>query len=518
VQTPLLPTGTPWLRRALVVSVAVHAITGLIGRWALAPADSHETTVVDIEVAPEAPKAEALPLEIDKPREVVAAAQETDEPKPPPEPVGEIPIDAGVDAPPDAPIDARRRPDAAVDAEPDATAAPMVAEADAGVADDAAEADAAAQVAMAGSGDGSAASETGSGSDSRAGGGSGSGDGSAAIAGDGVTPGGIVQPPVDGAPTTAGTAANLLAYFPAGHTVTVLVRFDRLRGSEWALLAERLFKPMPDYHVLFGERDAKIADHFETLVVSTPRPRDATATTLVVRTNMTRPVLRAFLDQPTTPIAWAPARGGLIGRRGGKLMFPGDRRVFLSPYKGWFLLVQPTDIGTLSATAAGELDKVEATDKLPGWLSAIRTIETESGDARGPALVVTLGFKGKPFKLPDGMDIALGVKQVPMPERVSLAMELVKQGWLVRGNLRFASEQEATEFCTSLESVKQRVIDTKVLSEPLRRQHLLNALTGLSVQRAGVRVSYATSISIADARALMAAAAATLDQYYRHTP
>jgi hypothetical protein len=105
-----------------------------------------------------------------------------------------------------------------------------------------------------------------------------------------------------------------------------------------------------------------------------------------------------------------------------------------------------------------------------------------------------------------------------MPDRVSLAMELVKQGWLVRGNLRFATEQQATEFCQSLESVRQRVIDTKVLSEPLRRQHLLNALTGLSVQRAGVRVSYATSISIADARALLAAAATTLDQYYRHTP
>jgi len=505
VQTQLFSTGTPWLRRALVVSVIVHAVGIAVGRWALTPTETHEVSLVDIEVAPEAPKAEALPAEIEKKPEVVAAATEQKQEEPPPEPVGEA-VDAGVDAAPDA----RRKPDAAVDAaqpmiaEIDAAGedAAAVAEVDAGVADDAA-----AQVAMAGSGSGSAEGT-----------GSGSGEGSATIAGSGIAPGGIAAPPVDGAPTTAGTAANLLAYFPAGHTVTALVRFDRLRGTEWAGLTERLFKPMPDYHVLFGDRDAKIADRFETLVISTPRPRDATATTLVVRTNMARPTLRTFLDQPATPVAWTAARGGLLGRRSGKYMFPGDKRVFLSPYRGWFLLAQPTDLGALTAGAGGDLDKIEALDKLPTWLASMKSIETESGDPRGPALVVTLGFKGKPFKLPDGMDIALGVTSIPMPDRVSLAMELVKQGWLVRGNLRFADEKAAAEFCTTVEGVRQRVVETAVLAEPLRRQHMLNAIQGLSLQRAGVRVSYATSISIADARALLAAAAATLDQYYRHTP
>ena len=46
----------------------------------------------------------------------------------------------------------------------------------------------------------------------------------------------------------------------------------------------------------------------------------------------------------------------------------------------------------------------------------------------------------------------------------------------------------------------------------------LNLVTGLSIERTGARVSYATSMSIADARALMAAAAATLETYFNGQP
>jgi hypothetical protein len=52
----------------------------------------------------------------------------------------------------------------------------------------------------------------------------------------------------------------------------------------------------------------------------------------------------------------------------------------------------------------------------------------------------------------------------------------------------------------------------------LRRQHALNVITGLSMQRTGARVSYATSISIADARAILSAAAQTLGGYFGQIP
>jgi len=355
----------------------------------------------------------------------------------------------------------------------------------------------------AGSGAGSAAAGPGSGVAAATEVGSGSG-----------VPGMDNLPALDGPPTTAGTAANLLAYFPAGHQVTALIRFDRLRGTEWAEPAEKLFKPMPDYRALFGPREAAIGDKIDTLVISTPRPRDAAATTLVVHSGLARRELRDFLTNTDTPITWSSTKGGMFGRRSGKL-FPGDRRVLLSPWRNWIILAPPEDFTGITSPARGSLDAVEVSPKvpLPPWLAGLRSIETESGEEkRGPALVLTLTGPGKRYKIPD---VGLGITSAPSPVRVSLAMELVKQGWLVRGNIVFANEADATEFESTAKAVQERITDSRVLSGLLKRQHALNLVTGLSVLRSGVRVSYATSLSIADARALLAAAAATLDEYFQ---
>ncbi|HEU4731037.1 MAG TPA: hypothetical protein VFT22_24250 [Kofleriaceae bacterium] len=327
-------------------------------------------------------------------------------------------------------------------------------------------------------------------------------------------PGQTTEPAVEGAPTTAGTAANLLSYFPDGHIVTALVRFDRLRGTEWAAQAERLLRPMPDYQLLFGRRDAAITDKLETLVISTPRPRDAAATTLVARTSLGRGALRSFLGA-AAPVTWSASRGGLLGKRTAT-RFPDDHRVFLSPFQGWFLLAQPDDLAGLTAPTRGALDAAVATGKLPPWLAGIRKIESETGDPRGPALVVTLGLRGKRLKL-GGNDFGLGIPSVPTPERVSLAMELVKQGWLVRGNMRFASEADAAELVASVQRFQQRVADSHAIQLVIGKP-IVHVIANLAFARAGPRVSYATSISIADARAILAAAALQLDQYFGRAP
>ncbi|HEU0035495.1 MAG TPA: hypothetical protein VFQ53_33020 [Kofleriaceae bacterium] len=519
---------SPPTRVALAISLALHVALAVVVYLVFDPREHRNPELVDIEIAPPPPPVEALPAEVAKPPEQDLAGK-TEDPSAAstptsPEP-GDVIADAGVDAPidaaPDAPADARpRRPDAAPDA-----SEPLVAEADAGadggaiaqLADAAAPDDAgigdATQVA---SNEGSAAG-SGDGSGSAAGPG-GTSVGSGALAteagsGSGV-PGMTNEPAVEGAPTTAGTAANLLAYFPAGHQVTALIRFDRLRGTEWAAQTERLLRPMPDYRVLFGPREAKIYDKLEMLVISTPRPRDATATTLVARSRLSRSALRDFLGA-TTQVAWSTAKGGMLGTRTGKV-FPGDKRVFLSPFKGWFLLAQPGDLGGLVAAAPGSVDAIEATGKLPAWLAGIRKIESETGDPRGPALVVTIGLGGQRIELGDN-DFGLGVKAVQTPDRISLAMELVKQGWLVRGNMRFPSEAAATEFITAAETAKQRVADSRVLQAAIGKP-VARVIANLSFARTGARVSYSTSISIADTRAILAVAAQTLDSYYGAPP
>jgi len=560
---PLVIQRSP-LRRAMVVSVALHAAAAALASWLVVPTRAADTELVDIEIAPPPPLPEALPPEVAKPPERDLAQPGEPAPEPestaPSEP-GEGALDAGVDAvvdaKPDAAIDARPDAaiDAAIDAAPDAMAVagndldadrgdagPGIAAADAGgdalqVA--AAEAGDASQLALGDAG-GSGAIALGSGAGSASGSGAGPGA-SAAPAATGsasgpaagsalddtgldtaalaaaladATPGTSDAPAVDGAPTTAGTAANLLSYFPDGHVLTALIRFDRLRGTEWAAPTERLLRPMPDYQLLFGLRDAGVADKLETLVISTPRPRDAAATTLVARTQLSRAALRDLLGQ-ASPVTWSVTRGGLLGRRTGR-HFQGDERVFLSPFQGWFVLAQPGDLAGLTAAAKGKPDTIEATAKLPPWLAGIRKIESETGEPRGPALVITVALGGKRLDLA-GNDFGLGIRSLPLPDRVSLAMELVKQGWLLRGNLRLPSDADAAELVASLQRLQQRVADSRAIQLVIGKP-IAHVVANLAFARAGPRVSYATSISIADARAVLAAAAQQIDRYFGRMP
>jgi len=544
-----------------MISVLLHAVALGIGAVVFDPTDKARTELVDIEVAPPPPEVEALPPEVArKLDEALAATQDLLDKAAAPEadePVGEaFAIDAGVDAPPDAAPDAppdaaidAAKPDAPPDAAPDAPdpmvagldagsdAEPIAQAIDAGPGDaegfaalgDAGADDATAIVALGDAGgDATEISMTGSAGSGAEAAGSGAGTGSdapsplpgpAIAAGSGVGSAATTdQPAVEGAPTTAGTAANLLNYFPPGHVVTAMIRFDRLRDTEWASQTERLLRPMPDYRVLFGPTDAKIADRLDTLVISTPSPRDPRETTLVAHTRLGRAALRDFLGA-TTPVTWTAAKGGLLGKRTGKT-FPGDKRVFLSPFRGWFMLAKPVDLGTLTTPATGELDAIEAKGKLPSWIGSIRTIEAESGDPYGPALVVTIALGGERIDL-KGNDFGLGIQTVPTPDRLTLAMELVKQGklggWYVRGNLRFLGAKDAAEFITVAETARQRVEDSRALQMVMGKP-LARVIKNLSFKQTGGAVSYTTSISIADARAILDMTAQQLDSYYGAPP
>ena len=111
----------------------------------------------------------------------------------------------------------------------------------------------------------------------------------------------------------------------------------------------------------------------------------------------------------------------------------------------------------------------------------------------------------------------LGLGSVPTPERISLAGDLVPPGWPVRRHLRFASDAAAAELVTAVQKIQQRVADSYairlVLGKPVAR-----VIANLAFARNGARVSYATSMSIADARALLTFASLQLDQYFGRAP
>jgi hypothetical protein len=506
------------LRRACALAAVAHVVAILVGHWAVGDRfdEDRGEDITDIELAPEAPEAQALPAEQEAaPLPPSVAEPEADEAEAalPPDEAGDVAIDAGL-------------PDAARVARADAgvTDAAAVAASDGGAGDAAAVAasdggagDGGAQVAALGGG---GAPGDGGAQVAIAGDGGAPGDATrvaaaAPIAGDGGAPAGEAHADQAGAGAATvppGTAANLLSYFPSGHVVTLLVRFDRLRGTEWARATEALLAPMPDYQTLIGDRPVHIVDVFDTLVISTPSPKDVAATTLVGRSAMPPPDLRALLDQPGARVAWGAARGGALGRRRpGSRVFPGDHRVFLMPFTGWIVLTQPADLGALTRRGGHGLDHDAADADVPEWLRRVRTIETESGKDAGPALVLTMAALAGRYQLPD---IGVGVTSVPAPERVTLALTIDKHGFVVRGNLRFRSVAAAKELVRSATTIHDRVMDSHVLQLVLRKSRVLNVIKGMSLVRTGRRVAYATSISIADARDLLAVAAQTVGDYY----
>jgi hypothetical protein len=475
----------------VAASVVLHAVVAAVGWITMTPAAPGDgaLSLIDIEIAPAAPKAE--PLVARAPEHVIAddTANELD---PPQDPVQGVDL---YDAEPSPDARRRRSRDAAVDviAEGDVDASTQVA----AVTDE----DAAG--AVSGSGEGS-------------GDGSGSGSGSAASVGLG---GGSAGDPVGdpGTSKATGTQADLIAYFPKGFVVAAMLRFDRIRGTRWQRPTERLFTPMPDHRTIIGDRDLHIGDLFDTFVIASPEPTDATRTTLVARVAITRPKLRDLVDEPETPVAWSIATGGLYGKRGsGARVAKDDPRQYLSPFVGWIVLARPDDLrGLLSpvpaSSAGGDLDSAVARVKLPAWLERMKGIEAESGTPTGPALIVTVGGTAKRYDVPD---VGLGVTSVPAPKRITVALEALDNGFIVRGNLRFATDAEAQEFVDAATSVRQRVLDSTMHRKIAERSKLLNAIDGLSFDRRGSGVSYATSLSVADALGLLEVAGQTLDKYF----
>jgi hypothetical protein len=478
----------------VLASLALHLVIGLVGRCAIEH-DSRgkgSTSLVDIELAPAAPAADRLPEEDE--RVAVQRPVEAQQPEVVPTQQADEQEEEAAGGAPDARVDARpRRP------RPDAEEMLAVGGADAAMFDAAP-----AGFAQAGADGATALALVDPFSGAGAGAGADTGSGSGAVeAGSPGTDDDIA----------AGTNANLLAYMPAGHVLTVLIRFDRLRDTPWQEPAEKLFQPMPDHLTLIGDRDLHLADLFDLLVISSPEPQNPRVTTLVAKSRINRASLRDLLDEPETPVTWRAAKGGMLGARGrGTRVIPGDRRVFLAPDLEWITLAQGADLGGLTAAAAGDLDTVVASVPVPAWLEQVRHIADETGTPTGPALVATLTSTEPRIAMPDfGLDVA----SIPGPQRMTIALEVVAQGFIVRGNLRFASEADAAELVESVTRARQRALDSTVLSGLLRRSRVLNAVKGLSLDRRGARVSYATSLSVADAQGLLALAAQTLDVYFR---
>jgi hypothetical protein len=528
---------------AVVLSVVLHVGVLVFLRVAVSHERKRTVTVIDIDVAPMAPKAEALPPEEPvQPEEPAAAATdetaagENDVPEPP-EATGEGMggVDAGVemDAAPEpvdagVPVDARRR-------RPDAGAADageeMLADvADAGVAGDGGAGAGAAVVAAADDGDGGVVVVTDDGDggvvaatttpgDGDAGTGTGTGTGTGSEDGGLVamgSDGGVGVPGADlvgtpGARPSSGTNANLLSYFPSGHVITVMVRFDRLRDTEWGERIDTMMMPLPDYKALAGDTKVRMSDLFDLFVISSATPDDVTATTLVGRSRITSPEMRDYIDQPDAPVKWTPVKGGALGTRGRSArVLPGDPRVFLMWAPKWIVMAAPRDLAGLTTARPGSLDAAVRPADLPPWLARAGTIADESGEPDGPAIMLTVAnMFGSSIPL-----MGAGGASIPAPEQATLTLEVVPKGFLVRGNLRYADESAAATAHDAIARLRVEMLDQYGSVPLLGGMPLLTVLRGLDLQRTGRRLAFASSASIADARGLIELAGSLVKSHF----
>jgi hypothetical protein len=316
-------------------------------------------------------------------------------------------------------------------------------------------------------------------------------------------------------PGPPGTAADFRPYVPQGDKVTVLLRYDRLRGTPWSKLADAILAPMPDYRAIVGNRNTPLADLFDVLLISSRNPTDVTATNMVARTRRAPAELRRYLDSKDTPVRWRAVRGGVLGKRlASATKLERDNRVYLIPFPDMIVLTRTKFLGdpVREAPAPGapaDLDAVRADETaLPDWVRRARTVDVESGADRGPIAVMSVsGIKHTELDVPQ-------VGTVPVPVHAALAIEMAKQGFYVRGTLTFSTVERAQAFQRSLEAARSRLLDATWGQLLLRNFHAYHALKGLTMRRRDARVTYATSISIADGKAMMVLAADWARRFY----
>jgi hypothetical protein len=106
-----------------------------------------------------------------------------------------------------------------------------------------------------------------------------------------------------------------------------------------------------------------------------------------------------------------------------------------------------------------------------------------------------------------GTDIPMvgpGGATIPAPEQATLTLEIVVDGFQLKGNLRYADDSAAATAQHAIGRFRDDILDDMASRFLLERIGAVNPLENLSMRRTGRRVAFSTSASIAEARAMLA--------------
>ena len=179
---------------------------------------------------------------------------------------------------------------------------------------------------------------------------------------------------------------------------------------------------------------------------------------------------------------------------------PRDTRVYLKPNSDTVVLGTVAALGSAKAPRVGALDEVVAPENLPAWVSKIEELAQATAAKDAPWAIAHI------TKIPSVVQIPRSVS-VPGPERVSLYLESEERGFVLRGKAQFSSEARARMFSTGITKAQSDAMGSILTSTLLRQLQAYNAVKGLKLKQAGSTVTFATSLSVADMRAIFSVAA-----------
>src|SRR5580692_350193 len=127
------------------------------------------------------------------------------------------------------------------------------------------------------------------------------------------------QPSKADDPDAPAPTGDLAAYGPKGSRLTVLLRLDRLRGTDYVPAVDALLARLPDRRDLLEGTDLDLFQSFDALLIATPHPLDPSVTFLAARHHLDDGGLRAALSRGAKAtdrvIAWRTEGGRPVGER-----------------------------------------------------------------------------------------------------------------------------------------------------------------------------------------------------------
>jgi hypothetical protein len=194
--------------------------------------------------------------------------------------------------------------------------------------------------------------------------------------------------------------SDLGAYGPAGSRLTVLMRLDRLRGTDYAAPVDELLMRLPDRRDLLGGGGTDLFNDFDALLVATPNPLDPSVTFVAARHHLDETKLRAALNQGAKAsdhvLSWRTRGGRPVAERrargGGGDQVRHDDRIILLASPRLAVVTSPVYVKLLLAPPAakpgqpaqgsdadGGAPEAAAETTKPAWGSLLARIDAEEG-------------------------------------------------------------------------------------------------------------------------------------------